>query len=79
MVKTYRPKRLVDGSVIGYTGRFVAIPDKGYKSSQVKVIFEGKEMLIKNWHKAKSFRRFHDKFGGKDYTLAYHEFKEGVE
>lgn len=73
-IKVYRPKFLIKGEVINREGMFVAIPDKGFKDFRVRVIFDGYEMLIKNWHKAVTFRRFHDKFGGRDYTLGYFEW-----
>lgn len=69
--KRYKPHKLIDGKVIGQDGRFVAVPDKNLKDSHIIVEFEGQTMTIKNWHKAWTFRRFHDRFGGKDYTLGY--------
>ena len=70
-IKIYRPKFLIKGAVIQMEGMYVAIPDKGYKNFRITVLFDNRKMEIKNWHKADTFRRFHDKLGGKDYTLAY--------
>ena len=76
VLKIYEPKKLIDGSVIGRLGKFVAIPDKLYKDKRIEVRFDGQIMLIKDWNKeAQTFRRFRDKWGGKDYTLAYFEWK----
>lgn len=75
MTKVYRPKTLFDGKVIGKTGYYVAVPEKGYKGKTIKVIYKGVEMIIKNWLKAESFRRFPDKWGRGTYTLGYFLFK----
>ena len=70
--KVYKIKTLIDGKKIGLSSfQMIAVPDKGYKDGPILVKFGDNTMLIKNWHKARSFRRFHDNFGGKDYTLAY--------
>lgn len=72
-IKIYKPKALVQGYKINLAeGEYVAVPDRDYKDSQIKVIYMGKFMLIKDWHKALTYRRFHDQFGRQDsYTLAY--------
>lgn len=75
--KTYRPHALVPGKVIGKEGIYVAIPDKGYKDcKKIFVIFNGRALVITNWHKAEAFRRFHDKFNGPDYTLGYFKWSD---
>lgn len=86
--KTYKPKRLISGRVIGKTGPYVAVPDKGYKDGPIVVklykphskkentlVLE--QMTIKNWHKAAAFRRFHDQFGGGTYVLGYFPWTPG--
>lgn len=70
--KIYKPKKLINGIAIGKIGLFVAIPDKKYKDENIIVYYKDMKMTVKNWHKAEAFRRFHDRFGGPDYTLAYH-------
>lgn len=75
ITKIYRPKSLIDGKVIGKSGQYVAIPEKGYKGNTIKVIYKGVEMIIENWLKGESFRRFPDKFGrGMTYTIGYFKF-----
>jgi hypothetical protein len=73
--KIYKPKFLIDGSKIAKEGKFIAIPDKGFKDFKILVVFDKKQMAVDNWHKAETFRRFHDRFGGEDYTLGYFEWK----
>lgn len=70
-VMIYQPKFLINGGSMQLEGMYVAVPDKRYKDAIIKVEYDGGEMWIKNWHKAVTFRRFHDKFGGTDYTLGY--------
>lgn len=76
VIKKYQIKKLIKGEVINFPNIWVvAIPDKKLKDHKIQVCFGKQMMLIKNWHKALAFRRFHDMYGGKDYTLAYHEWK----
>lgn len=72
--KIYKPKKLVPGSVIGKEGLYVAIPNKGFKGCKIRVLFEDKELIIKNWNKAEAFRKFPDQFGSGFYTLGYFKF-----
>lgn len=83
-ITTYTARTLFNGEVIGKEGNYVAIPDK-FKDYKIKVIFEGIEMWIENWHNADGYRRFDDKFGRKDefgktkqYTLAYFKWKPSI-
>ena len=62
---------LFSGSVIGKTGFYVAIPEKGFKGSKIMVEHDGEYMQIENWLKADAFRRFPDKWGRGTYTLGY--------
>jgi len=77
--KIYRARSLVKGfKVQGLDGSkiYVAVPDKGYKDGEIKVLCKDEKMLIKNWHNAVAFRRFHDNFNrDKDYVLGYFEWK----
>lgn len=73
--KHYIAKTLFPGSVIGKEGNYVAIPEKGFKGSPILVKYDGKEMLIKDWLRADSYRRFPDKWGRGTYTLGYFKWK----
>ena len=78
-VKIYRPKALIDGSLIDkepFT-KWVAVPDK-YADRPICVIYGDMQMDIKDWRKeAQFFKRFRDKFWevGSNrrqfYTLGY--------
>ena len=70
-VKHYRAKTLFDGSVIDKIGKYVAVPEKGFKGFQILVEFKKEKMLIKNWLKAEGFKRFPDRWGRGIYTLWY--------
>jgi len=68
----YKIRKLVDGKVVGKEGLYVAVPDRGYKRHRIRVECDGQYMIIKNWHEAEAFRRFHDLHGlAHDYLLGY--------
>jgi acyl CoA:acetate/3-ketoacid CoA transferase alpha subunit len=73
-MKHYKARTLFIGSVIGKTGMYVAIPEKGFKGSKIEVEFKGQKMIIENWLKADAYRRFPDKWGRGTYTLGYFEW-----
>src|SRR3990167_3281819 len=74
--KIYKVKKLIDGKVIGKEGLYVAVPDRNYKGSLIRVEFDNRYMLIRNWHAAEAFRRFHDLHGrAQDYLLGYFAWK----
>lgn len=74
MTKTFKARTLVDGKVIGKTGYYVTVPEKGYKGNKIIVEYKGVKMVIDNWLKAEQFRRFPDKWGRGTYTLGYFKF-----
>jgi hypothetical protein len=74
-VKVYIPESLVSGSVIKKKGIYVAVPDRNYKGCIIKVLFNGKEKIIKNWLKADAYRRFPDQWGRGIYTLGYFKWE----
>lgn len=79
-IKTYKPKRIIDGSEIEQTKgtSWVAIPDK-YKDKTVVVMYSGVQMTIKHWNPV-MHKRFYDKFATPQngrpstYTLGYFQF-----
>ena len=75
--KIYRPHALVQGFKVNLPDAvYVAIPDRDYKECLIKVIYDNQYMLIKNWHKALIYRRFHDQYGRQDsYTLGYFKWE----
>jgi hypothetical protein len=76
-IKHYKARSLVPGGVIGKTGYYVAIPDKGYKNCQIEVEWQGvKKVVTDNWMKAEAYRRFPDQFGRGTYTLGYFKWEE---
>jgi len=77
--KTYLPKKLIDGRVIGKEGWYIAIPNKGYKDCRITVFFGRKAMVIDNWNSAEAFRKFPDQWGSGFYILGYFKWakKEG--
>ena len=83
-MKTYNAKTLFSGVVVGKEDKkFVGIPGgQNYESKSdfsseknFKVTYNGEVMFIKNWHKAEAFRKFDDRDGRGQYTLAYFEWK----
>ena len=89
-VRVYRPKRLIDGAVVGKQGMYVAVPDRNYKDAIISVrmltmspdksdTYVLEEMIIKDWHKAEAFRRFHDVNNGTPYLLGYFPWRPGSE
>ena len=75
--KIYKISKLIQGYQVGLSdGDYVAVPDKGFKASPVKVIYSNASMLIPNWHKALLYRRFHDQYGRQGtYTLGYFKWE----
>lgn len=74
-VKEYKVKTLFNGKVIAKIGKFIAVPEKGYKQYHIIARFGDKTMFIKRWLDAVAFRRFPDKWGRGTYTLGYFEWK----
>lgn len=72
--RTYTPKKLINGKVIGKEGLYVAIPDKGYHDCEITVFFEGRALIIPSWSKAEAFRKFPNQFGSGYYMLGYFKF-----
>lgn len=76
MVKEYKAKSLVPGHVIGKTGWYIAVPEKGYKGGEFKVVWQGEDKIYK-WEESETFRVFKDKFRpNKMYTLGYFKWSE---
>lgn len=73
--KIYKIKSLVPGSKIpelDSSKTYVAIPDKGYKDcKKIKATYGKEAMIIKSWHKALAFKKFHNLFGEGYYILGY--------
>lgn len=85
-IVSYRPKALVDGSMIGQAAgsSWVAVPDK-FAGKPVVVVYAGAQMTIRNWKtEAVLYRRFRDKFWTQSsnrsqyYTLGYFKFVPDV-
>jgi hypothetical protein len=83
--KIYTARTLFDGKVIGKVGQYVAIPNK-LKAYRIKVLYDGKEMMVEKWLNADGYRKFPDKFGRKDengntlqYTLGYFKWTPKAE
>lgn len=74
--RTYTPKKLINGKVIGKEGFYVAIPNKGYRDCEITVFYEGRAMIIPSWSKAEAFRKFPDQFGSGFYILGYFKWPE---
>lgn len=75
-IKHYRARTLFNGAVIGKEGKYIAVPEKGYKNCKIDVEWGSKHMIIDNWLKADAFRRFPDKWGRGTYTLGYFRWIE---
>jgi len=75
-MKFYRARTLFDGSVIGKSGKYVAVPEKGLKGHKITVEYGGNHMIIDDWLKADAFRRFPDKWGRGTYSLGYFKWQE---
>jgi len=84
-MRIYKIKKLVDGSKIGLSGKFVAVPDTDYDKKvtydngepfSVRYIDNGsvKDMKIENFKEAKTFRTFPDRLGRGNYVLGYFEW-----
>ena len=87
--KVYYAKTLFSGQVIQKNSAilYVGIPggmnyeskSNFSKEKNFPVIYDGKKMIIANWHKAEAFRKFDDFNGRGTYTLAYFQWKPIVE
>ena len=75
--KIYKPKALIQGAKVKLPdGLYVAVPDRDYKKCLIKVIYDNQYMLIKDWHRALIYRKFHDLYGRQDtYTLGYFKWE----
>lgn len=75
-MRIYRAKTLVDGAVIGESGKYVAVPDK-FDGEPFAILWQGELMKVNDWKgEAEHFRTFDDKFNrNKTYTLGYFTFK----
>lgn len=84
-MKTYRPKKLVDGALIGtpfVNLKLVALADKKFKGTdEIQVIFKDEVMFIYKDTKPLviSDEPFEDKFGGDSYYLYYYLWKPNVQ
>lgn len=78
MVRTYKPKALIDGWKLGaeYGGKkFVAIPKQHFNNnSHVVITYDNRNVIIRNTDSPKLERTFKDKFGRGEYTLCYFEW-----
>lgn len=74
-ISEFKARTLFDGGIIGKLGKFVAVPEKGFKGNRIRVIFNGESMMIENWLRAIAYRRFPDKWGRGMYTLGYFQWK----
>lgn len=77
-IKHYRAKSIFPGTVIGKEGDYIAVPEKGYKNCIIEVEFKGVKMIIENWLRADSYRRFPDKWGRGTYTLGYFKWSPNL-
>src|SRR3990167_1249057 len=87
--KIYHAKTLFSGQVIQKDPAilYVGIPggmnyeskSNFSKEKNFPVIYDGKKMIIANWHKAEAFRKFDDFNGRGTYALAYFQWKPIVE
>jgi hypothetical protein len=82
--KVYYAKTLFDGKVVGKDGGlYVGVPGGQQYSTKenfssekdFSVIYQGKKMVIPNWHRAEAFRKFDDRAGRGTYTLGYFLWK----
>jgi hypothetical protein len=80
-MKVYRIKKIIDGSVIGLQGKFVAVPDIDYDRNihydnglPFAVRYEDKQKTIKSFKEAKTFRVFDDRLKRGKYRLGYFEW-----
>mgnify|MGYP001590466337 CR=1 FL=1 len=67
----YYPRKLVNGDVIGLTGLFVAIPRRHDTKRRILVVYQDKAMMVEDWFKGVTYRRFPDKWGRGTYTVGY--------
>lgn len=82
-MKTYYPKKLVDGEKIGLTGKYVAVPDIDYNANirydgkPFKICYDGVLVGIKDWKEAKTYRTFGDRLNRGTYRLGYFKWTGG--
>ena len=88
----YRLEKLIDGVVVGLSGWYAAVPDKGYKGHPFKIqhLITSKdvngeyhynllELPVKDWNKAEAFRKQTNIFeGGGFFTLGYFKMMDMV-
>lgn len=87
--KVYYAKTLFSGQVIQKDPKilYVGIPggmnyeskSNFSKEKNFPVIYDGKKMIIENWHRAEAFRKFDDFNGRGTYILAYFVWKPIIE
>lgn len=81
-MKTYHIKKLVDGSKIHLTGKYVAVPDKDYDKNiqyddgqPFKVSYKGNVKTFDSFTEAKTFRTFGDRLNRGTYRLGYFKWQ----
>lgn len=76
--RVYKIKKLIPGHKLGHPGKnLVAFKDTYLNKGDIKVVYDGKVMIIKDGQEVLTYRKgFKDKFGRKlDYGLCYFEWK----
>ena len=81
----YNLRKLIDGEVVGLSGWYAAVPDKGFKGHPFKIVhlrttkdesgephYRLMELEVKDWNKAEAFRKEVNIYeGGGFFTLGY--------
>lgn len=74
----YTPPFLTEGRKLGKgkRGLYVGIPDKGYRGTQIYILYQGRTVLVEDWDKAEVFKLHIDKANRCYVNYAYFRWPE---